>query len=66
MSDTERLVRLRMKDGRHVDFFRDEDNTVRIKSDTQEVKLPHASGEQTTQLFSLLEPYGEIEEEINE
>lgn len=59
---SERLIRLKMKDGQTVEFFRDDDNAVRICSENNEIKLPNASGMTTTQLFSLLEPFGEIED----
>jgi hypothetical protein len=63
MSDTEHLVRLALKDGRTVDFYRDEDHTVRVCSEDHCVILPKATGEVTTSLFALLEPMGTIVDE---
>jgi len=59
--NTEHLVRLKLKDGGNLDFFRDEDNTVRVVSESQEIRLPHASGFLTTQLFAMIEQFGQIE-----
>lgn len=63
MSDSEHLVRIRLKDGGYIDFFRDENNDVRITSPGQEIKMPKATGMMTTQLFAMIEPLGEIEYE---
>ena len=63
--DTERLVRIKCKDGSFIEFTRDEKKTVRVTHDGTEISLPKATGITTTQLFAMLEPMGEtiIEEE---
>lgn len=59
--ESEHLVRLRTKEGNFIDFYRDENKTVRItSSEGNEIKLPRASGMTTSQIFSMLEPLGEI------
>ena len=60
MKSTEHLVRLGLKTGGKVDFYRDDDHTVRVCSEDHCVILPNASGELTVSLFALLEPLGEI------
>jgi hypothetical protein len=60
MNETEHLVRLALKNGEKIDFYRDDDHTVRICSGDHCVILPKASGELTISLFNLLEPLGEI------
>jgi hypothetical protein len=67
--NSERFVRLTLKDGSHLDFHRDDDNMVRICSDKDGhcTLLPHASGRQVLELFGLLEAVGDvvIEEDEN-
>ena len=62
-SEAERLVRLKLKDGSFIEFTRDAKKTVRINHEGLEVTLPKATGMTTTQLFAMLEPLGELEEE---
>jgi hypothetical protein len=59
MDGTEHLVRLLLKDGKKIDFYRDNDHTVRVCSEEHCVIIPNATGELTTSLFALLEPLGE-------
>ena len=59
----EHLIRLRLKDGSAIDFLRTEDNAVHVCNGDHRVVLPKATGQQTLDLFALLEPFGEIEEE---
>ena len=61
----EHLVRLKLKDGRVIDFSRTENKEVHICDADHCVILPHCTGQQTIDLFALLEPFGEIEEENN-
>ena len=61
----EHLVRLKLKDGSTIDFRRTENNEVHVCHDDHCVILPKASGQVTLDLFALLEPFGEIEEENN-
>ena len=56
---SERLVRIKLKDGTFIDFQRDDDKTVRVMHEGSEIRLPHGTGVNTTQLFGLLEPMGE-------
>lgn len=60
---TERLIRLKLKDGTFIDFRRTADNEVRVCHNDHCVILPKASGQLTLDLFALLEPFGEIVEE---
>jgi len=64
-NESERLVRLKMKDGTFIEFHRDADKTVRVSHEGIEIRLAHGTGLNTVQLFALLEPLGEtiIEEE---
>ena len=61
---TEHLIRLKVKDG-FIDFYREENNDVRICHGGQCVILPHCTGQQTVDLVALLEPFGEIEEKLD-
>ena len=63
---TEHLIRLKLKDGTSIDFRRTENNEVHICHDNHCVILPKASGQVTLDLFALLAPFGEIEEESDE
>lgn len=63
---TEHLIRLKLKDGTSIDFHRTENNEVRVCHKDHCVILPHGTGQQTLDLFALLEPFGEIEEESDE
>jgi len=58
----EHLIRLRLKDGSAIDFSRTEDNTVHVSRGDHKVVLPKCTGQQTLDLFALLEPFGEIED----
>ena len=62
----EHLIRLKLKDGSLIDFHRTANNEVHICHKDHCVILPGASGRVTMDLFALLEPFGEIEEEIDE
>lgn len=64
--ESEYLVRLRLKDGSAIDFHRTENKNVRICHKDHCVILPGASGQVTLDLLALLEPFGEIEEEVDE
>ena len=59
----EHLVRIKLEDGTSIDFSRMVNNDVHICRDGHCVILPHCTGQQTLDLFALLEPFGEIEEE---
>ena len=59
----EHLIRLKLKDGTNIDFRRTENKEVHICHEGHCVILPHCTGQQTVDLFALLEPFGEIEEE---
>ena len=63
--ESERLARIKCKDGTYIEFTRDEKKTVRVIHEGSEVVLPKATGMNTAQLFALLEPMGEtiIDEE---
>ncbi len=60
---SEHLIRLKLKDGTSIDFSRTENKEVHICCAAHCVILPHCTGQQTLDLFALLEPFGEIEEE---
>jgi len=62
---TEHLIRIKLKDGTNIDFSRTENNEVHICHENHCVILPHCTGQQTLDLFALLEPFGEIEEELD-
>ena len=62
MTEHEHLIRLKLKDGSYIDFSRTENNEVHICHNDHCVILPHCTGQQTLDLFALLEPFGEIEE----
>ncbi len=66
MAEPEHLIRLRLKDGTAIDFRRTKNNEVHICHGDHKVILPKCTGRQTLDLFALLDPFGEIEEEINE
>ena len=59
----ETLIRLKLEDGTFIEFRRTENKEVHICHDGHCVILPHCSGQQTIDLFALLEPFGIIEEE---
>lgn len=59
----EHLIRLKLKDGTFIDFRRSENKEVHICHGDHCVILPHCTGQQTLDLFALLEPFGEIEGE---
>ena len=54
------LVRLKMSNGTYIDFHRDENNVVQVCNGDHCVILPKATGQQTLDLFALLESFGEI------
>ena len=60
---TEHLIRLKLADGTSIDFRRTEDQEVQVWHGDHCVKLPKATGQQTLDLLSLLEPFGKIEEQ---
>lgn len=59
----ELLIRLRLKDGTSIEFRRTENKEVHVCDGDHCVILPHFTGQQTVDLFALLERFGEIEEE---
>jgi len=59
--DTDLTIKL--KDGRSVDITRGENKEVRISDGEAEVTLPHASGQVTLDMLTLLD--GVIEEDSN-
>lgn len=59
----EQLISLKLSDGTFIKFSRTENNEVHICRGDHCVILPHCTGQQTLDLFALLEPFGEIEEE---
>ena len=61
----EPLIRLKLEDGTFIEFHRTENKEVHICHEGHCVILPHCTGQQTLDLFALLEPFGEIEEEMN-
>jgi len=63
VNEIEHLIRLRLKDGSAIDFRRTENQEVHVCHGDHKVVLPRASGQQTLDLFALLETFGEIEEE---
>ena len=62
---TEHLIRLRLKDGTAIDFRRIENNEVHVCHNDHCVIFPKASGKLTLDLFALLVPFGQIEEETD-
>ena len=62
----EHLIRLKLEDGTAIDFRRTENNEVHVCRGDHCVILPKASGQVTLDLFALLEPFGKIEEEMDE
>jgi hypothetical protein len=65
--ESERLAKIKLKNGGTMEFYRDENKAVRVLRDGVEVVLPKATGMATSQLFSLIEPMVEsIEEDDNE
>lgn len=62
----EHLIKLKLKDGTTIEFRRTKNNEVHICRGDHCVILPRASGQVTLDLFALLEPFGEIEEELDE
>ena len=62
MEPAEHLIRLKLKDGTSIEFRRTKNNEVHICHGGHCVILPHCTGQQTLDLFALLEPFGEIEE----
>ena len=63
---TELLIRLKLEDGTFIDFRRTKNNEVHVCRGDHCVILPHCTGQQTIDLFALLEPFGKIEEQIDE
>lgn len=61
----EHLIRLRLADGTSIDFRRTENNEVHVCRADHCVILPHGTGQQTLDLFALLEPFGIIEEKLD-
>ena len=61
----EHLIRLKLEDGTSIEFRRTENNEVHVCRDNHCVIFPRASGQLTLDLFTLLEPFGEIEEELD-
>ena len=59
----EQLIKLKLADGGSIIFRRTENKEVHICGKNHCVILPHCTGQQTLDLFALLEPFGEIEEE---
>lgn len=57
----ERLARIRLKDGSHVEITR-EDGDVVVSHDGREVTLKQATGRQTLDMAALLAGLGESEE----
>ena len=66
MKPAEHLIRLKLEDGTFIDFRRTANNDVHICHDGHCVILPHGTGQQTLDLFALLEPFGKIEEKVDE
>jgi len=62
----EHLISLKLEDGSSIIFRRTENNEVHICHGDHCVILPKASGRVTLDLFALLEPFGEIQEEPDE
>ena len=62
----EHLIRLKLEDGTSIDFRRTENNEVHVCHNKHCVILPHCTGQQTLDLFALLETFGEIEEKQDE
>ena len=62
MPGIEHLIRLKLEDGTSIDFRRTEDKEVQVWHGDHCVKLPRATGQQTLDLLSLLEPFGKVEE----
>jgi len=60
---TEHLIKFKLKDGTFIDFYRTANNEVHICNNNHCVILPRASGQVTLDLITLLEPFGEVEEE---
>ena len=63
---TEHLIRLKLEDGTYIYFRRTENKEVHICHGDHCVILPKASGQVTLDLFTLLESFGKIEEELDE
>lgn len=62
----EHLIRLKLKDGGAIDFSRTEKHEIILSRDDHSVNLGKASGQVTLDLIALLEPFGEIEEKVDE
>jgi len=60
------LLRIKLKDDTTIDFSRTSNNEVHICRKGHCVILPHCTGQQTIDLFALLEPFGVVEEEEDE
>lgn len=58
----ERLIRLKLEDGTSIEFRRTENKEVHICRCEHCVILPDCTGQQTMDLFALLENFGRIEE----
>lgn len=61
----EQLIRIKLEDGTDIVFRRTENNAVHVCRKDHCVILPRASGKVTLDLFALLEPLGEIEEDTS-
>lgn len=61
----EQLIKLKLEDGTFIEFRRTADNEVQVCHGDHCVILPHGTGQQTLDLFALLEPFGKIEENVN-
>ena len=66
MAEPEHLIRLKLEDGTFIDFRRTENKEVHVCHGEHCVILPHGTGQQTLDLLALLEPFGKIEEELDE
>ena len=62
MPRPEHLISLKLEDGTSIDFRRTEDKEIQVWHGDHCVKLPRATGQQTLDLLSLLEPFGKMEE----
>ena len=62
----ERLIRIRLANGGYIEFRRTEKHDVHVCDADHCVILPHGTGQQTLDLFALLEKFGEMEEVPNE
>lgn len=61
----ELLISIKLKDNTIIDFRRTENKEVHICHAGHCVILPHCTGQITVDLFALLEPLGEVEEQTD-